>query len=203
MLAMLVSLPAIAQKGGIPQKYAAGTVPVVDGEVVFTQSVEIPQTRAKSDVYTALLSMAQGLTKEENALPQSRVSVSDENAGLIAVNMEEWMYFKRKAWVTDRTRFYYQLLMQVEGSKLTLTLRNMRYYYDEERQSGGVTYSANKWITDDVAIVKHGTKLSRLSGKFRTHTIDRKDELFAKAVSAAGGKTKKRVKKIIYEEVEE
>ena len=51
--------------------------------------------------------------------------------------------------------------------------------------------------------MKNGTKLSKYSGKFRTFTIDRKDELFQKAYSAAGGKTKKRVRKVVYQEVEE
>ena len=135
-------------------------------------------------------------------MPQCHVTASDEANGIIAVNMEEWLYFKRTAWVTNRTRFYYQLLFQIKDGGFTATLRNIRYLYDEEH-NGGQNYSAEGWITDDKAIVKKGTKLSKYSGKFRTFTIDRQDTIFQNAYSAAGGKVKKRVKRIIYEEVEE
>lgn len=207
-LAVMIALSAapagmMAQKAGsgVATKYAAGAVPVVDGKVEFSQSFELPG-KSKSEIYNSLLTFAQSLTKEEGAGEQSRVSRSDEANGLVAVNMEEMMYFKRTGWVTNATRFYYQLLFEVSDGGYKATLRNIHYLYDEEH-NGGITYSAEEWITDDKALVKHGRKLSRYSGKFRTATIDRKDELFTKAYSAAGGKIKKRVKKIVYEEVEE
>lgn len=202
MAALMLSASVFAQKkAGIPAKYAAGTVPVKDGVVTFCDTFELPGV-SKSQIYSKLQSFSQSLVKNENSLPQSRILTNDEKNGLIAVNMEEWMYFKRKAWVTNATRFYYQLLFQVKDGGYVAILRNIRYLYDEER-NGGQTYSAENWITDDAAIVKKGKKLSRYSGKFRTKTIDRKDELFRNAYSAAGGKIKKKVKKIIYEEVEE
>ena len=201
LTAVLIATAAFAQKNHIDKKYGVGTVPVKDGKVVFEDNFRLTG-KSKSQIYNSLLVFAKELTKEENALPQCRISTNDEANGLLAVNMEEWMYFKRTSWVTNRTRFYYQLLFQIKDGEYTATLRNMRYLHDEEH-NGGLNYSAEEWITDDKAIVKKGTKLSKYSGKFRTFTIDRKDELFQKAYSAAGGKVKKRVKKIIYEEVEE
>lgn len=207
-LAVIISLTAVpsalmAQKngGGVAAKYAAGAVPVVDGKVVFSQSFELPG-KSKAEIYSSLLNFAQSLTKEEGSGEQSRVSRSDEANGLVAVNMEEMMYFKRTGWVTNAARFYYQLLFEVSDGGYKATLRNIHYLYDEEH-NGGINYSAEEWITDDKALVKHGRKLSRYSGKFRTATIDRKDELFTRAYSSAGGKIKKRVKKVVYEEVEE
>ena len=44
--------------------------------------------------------------------------------------------------------------------------------FDDDRR-------AEDWITDANAFTKNGTKLARISGKFRTKTIDRKDEIFA------------------------
>lgn len=207
-LAVIISLTAVpsalmAQKNGsgVAAKYAAGAVPVVDGKVVFSQSFELPG-KSKAEIYSSLLNFAQSLTKEEGSGEQSRVSRSDEANGLVAVNMEEMMYFKRTGWVTNAARFYYQLLFEVSDGGYKATLRNIHYLYDEEH-NGGINYSAEEWITDDKALVKHGRKLSRYSGKFRTATIDRKDELFTRAYSSAGGKIKKRVKKVVYEEVEE
>ena len=201
LTAMLIATAAFAQKNNIEKKYGAGAVPVKEGKVVFEEGFQLTG-KSKSQIYNSLLAFAKELTKEENALPQCRISTDDEANGLLAVNMEEWMYFKRTSWVTNRTRFYYQILFQIKDGEYTVTLRNMRYLYDEEH-NGGINYSAEEWITDDKAIVKKGTKLSKYSGKFRTFTIDRKDELFQKAYSTAGGKVKKRVKKVIYEEVEE
>lgn len=201
VLLLFVSAVSFAQKNGIEKKYGMGAVPVKDGKVEFEQDFVL-NGKSKAEIYNSLLSFAQGLTKAENSLPQCRVSTSDEANGLVAVNMEEWMYFKRTAWVTNRTRFYYQLVFKIKDGGYTALLRGIRYLADEER-GGGQTYSAEGWITDDKAIVKNGTKLSKYSGKFRTFTIDRKDELFQKAYSAAGGKTKKRVRKVVYQEVEE
>lgn len=201
LAAVLFATVAFSQNNKIEKKYGAGAVPVKDGKVVFEEDYKIAG-KSKSQIYNSLLTFANGLLKEENALPQCRISVKDEANGLIAVNMEEWMYFRRTAWVTNRTRFYYQILFQIKDGEYTSTLRNIHYLYDEDHNSG-INYSAEGWITDDKAIVKKGTRLSKYSGKFRTFTIDRKDELFKKAYQAAGGKTKKRVKKIIYEEVEE
>lgn len=201
MMALLVATSAFAQKStGIDKKYAAGAVPVKDGKVEFSQDYELAG-KSKAEIYKTLLEYAQALTQQENSLPQCKVSTSDEANGLVAVNMEEWMYFKKTGWVTNRTRFYYQLLFQVKDGGYTATLRNIHYLYDEER-NGGIAYDAEEWITDDKAIVKNGTKLSKYSGKFRTFTIDRKDVLFREAYTANGGKIKK-IKKIVYEEVEE
>ncbi len=200
-LFLTVSVAGFAQKKNIETKYAAGAVPVKDGKVEFSENFKL-DGKSKAEIYKSLLAFSQDLAKEENSLPQCRVSTNDEANGLVAVNMEEWMYFKRTSWVTNRTRFYYQLLFQIKDGGYTATLRNLRYLADEDR-NGGQTYTAEGWITDDNAIVKNGTKLSKYSGKFRTFTIDRKDELFQKAYSAAGGKVKKLVKKVIYQEVEE
>lgn len=201
LTAVLIATTVCAQKKTIEPKYGVGAVPVKEGKVEFCEDFKL-DGKSKAQFFSALNTYALELTKSENALPQCRLIQSNEDLGFIAVNMEEWMYFKRTAWITNRTRFYYQLLFSIKDGEFTATLRNIRYLYDEEHD-GGQNYSAEGWITDDKAIVKKGTKLSKYSGKFRTFTIDRKDAIFQNAYSAAGGKVKKRVKKIIYEEVEE
>ena len=42
----------------------------------------------------------------------------------------------------------------------------------------GIETTAENWITDKYGLNKNKTKLSRMSGKFRKKTIDRKDEIF-------------------------
>ena len=66
-------------------------------------------------------------------------------------------------------------------------MTRIRYWYDEARD-GGEKYSAEEWITDDMALNKKKTKLAPICGKFRRETIDLKDELFQSAASALGQK---------------
>ena len=51
-------------------------------------------------------------------------------------------------------------------------------------------YRAEEWIDDDNALNKKKNKLSKMSGKFRRKTIDRKDYLFGKFYEILNGKKK-------------
>lgn len=203
LLCFALPVAAMGQSKKLDKKYGPGAVPVVEGNVVFEQKFEVPG-KSETQIFEALKNYATSLMKQENSLPQCRITLDDSSHGLLAVNMEEWLYFKRTALVTNRARFYYQLLFQVTDSGYTATLRNIHYLYEEERMpEGGIQYE-DSWITDQNALVKDGTRLSRLSGKFRTFTIDRKDQLFADAATATGGRKKaRRVKKVVEVEVED
>lgn len=56
-----------------------------------------------------------------------------------------------------------------------MTMTRIRYWYDENRD-GGEKYTAEEWITDDMALNKKKTKLAPICGKFRRETIDLKDD---------------------------
>lgn len=128
------------------------------------------------------------------------VEVSPES-GVIAASIEEYMYFKRTNWQIHRVRFYYQLVFTVSDGKFDVMMRRLHYRYDPEVTAGDFDDDrrAENWITDDAALTKNGTRLARISGKFRTHTIDRKNEIFKQAALATGAK----VKKMKWVEVEE
>ena len=64
----------------------------------------------------------------------------------------------------------------------------MQYLYDDINSDE--IYYAENWITDHNALKKNGTQLTRIGGKFRRFTIDRKDEIFRGAANAAGAKKK-------------
>jgi colicin import membrane protein len=46
------------------------------------------------------------------------------------------------------------------------------------RESGGSTFTAEDWITDDEAFNRKKTKFLKQTGKFRIKTIDLKDKLY-------------------------
>ena len=159
------------------QKYLAGAVPVVDGKVQFTKEISAPGKSA-AQIYDIILKYFTKLTKEDNQLEQSRIVGKDSINHSVAGSYQEWLVFKNKPLVLDRTRFMYTLTAQCEDGKATITMRRIYYYYDEERDPQ--TYLAEEWITDEYGLKKNKQKLSRVSGKFRRKTIDRKDYLFNK-----------------------
>ena len=112
---------------------------------------------------------------------------TNEEEGDIAASAEEYIVFSSSALSLDRTRIYYQYLINVADGVCRMTMTRIRYWYDENRD-GGEKYTAEEWITDDMALNKKKTKLAPICGKFRRETIDLKDQLFQSATDALGQK---------------
>ena len=96
--------------------------------------------------------------------------------------------FKSSALVLDRTRFYYSLIANCSDGRMELKMTRIYYLYEEEPNPQ--TYKAEEWIDDDNALNKKKNKLSKMSGKFRRKTVDRKDFLFGKFNEILNGKKK-------------
>lgn len=158
------------------QKYLLGAVPVVDGKVVFSQTIEAPGKSA-SQIYGILKQYMEKMTQESNQI-HSQLLVTDDSKHELGGSYEEWLVFKRSAIQLDRTRFLYVLEANCSDGKAEVTLSRIRYLYDEFRKPQHL--KAEEWITDKEAVNKKGTKLLPISGKFRRKTIDRKDFLFNK-----------------------
>lgn len=158
-------------------KYLSGTVPVVDGRVQFKTEIKVPGKNAEQ-IYDIILKYMTKMTKEENQMEQSRIIMRDSIKHEIAGSYQEWLVFKNKPLVLDRTRFMYTLIAECENGKATVTMTRIYYLYDEERNPQ--TYKAEEWITDEYGLKKSKDKLSRVTGKFRRKTIDRKDFIFNK-----------------------
>lgn len=159
------------------QKYLAGAVPVVNGRVVFSTTIEAPSKTA-NQIHALLLKYMTKMTTEPNQFEQSRITLNDTINNKIYGSYQEWLVFKNKPLVLDRTRLFYNIMVECEDGKAHIDMTRIYYIYDEERQP--LTYKAEEWITDEYALKKKKDKLSRVSGKFRRKTIDRKDYLFNK-----------------------
>jgi colicin import membrane protein len=83
--------------------------------------------------------------------------------------------------VLDQTRFFYVLEANCFDGRAEVSMNNIFYLYEEERAPQ--QYKAEEWITDEWGLTKKQDKLSRVSGKVRRKTIDRKDYLFNKLES--------------------
>ena len=191
-MAMCLPMAAVAQdnsweqnttavKANVNPKYLAGAVPEVDGKVVFETTIEAPG-KTKKQIYDLLLEDMTRLTKEDNQFEQSTiVQLENNDYSQIVGSYQEWLVFKNKPLSLDRTRFFYTLIADCRDGEATIQLTRIHYLYDEERLA--LTYRAEEWITDKWGLNKKQDKLSRVSGKFRQKTIDRKDYLFNKLES--------------------
>lgn len=166
-------------------KYLAGAITMNDGKIEFTKEVST-KGLTRTEVYQALLNWAKGRFVSNGKL-HSQVAYADEERGEIAAVAEEYMVFSSSALSLDRTRIYYQFLIHVGEETCQMTMTRIRYWYEENRD-GGERYTAEEWITDDMALNKKGTKLAPICGKFRRETIDLKDALFESATAALGQK---------------
>ena len=165
-----------AEKENPDQKYLLGAVPVVDGKVVFSKTIEAPGKSA-SQIYGILKQYMEKMTTESNQI-HSQLIVADDSKHELGGSYEEWLVFKKTLLQLDQTRFLYVLEANCSDGKADVTMSRIRYLYDENRNPEHL--KAESWITDKEAVNKKGTKLLPISGKFRRKTIDRKDFLFNK-----------------------
>lgn len=156
---------------------AADAVPMVDGKVLFHTVINAPGKSAQQ-IYDILLDYMTKLTKEPNQFEQSRIAAQDPAKHEIIGSYQEWLVFKNKPLQLDRTRFFYQIVAECSDGKADISMNRLYYLYEEERDPQRMT--AEEVISDEYGLTKNKKKLSRVFGKFRRKTIDRKDFLFGK-----------------------
>lgn len=164
-----------SKKAPVPAKYLAGACPLVDGKVTWQQTIEAPGLASK-DIYDRLVKFFMDFCEGKNQTDMSNVSVVEETKHQIGVRIQEWLVFENKPLSLDRTKFNYQIIADCSDGSVSVTLRNISYIYEEER--GGGAIKGEDMLTDENALNKKGDGFN-LGGyrKFRTKTIDRKDEI--------------------------
>ena len=180
----LICLPlmAVAQTDN---KYLEGAVPLNNDKVEFSTELQVP-AMTKQQIYDTMLDWANNKFQPKDKF-NARVLYTNPQDGSIAVGGEEYMVFSSSALSLDRTRIYYLLSIVCDNGKCLIDMNKIRYWYNEARD-GGEKFTAEEWITDEMALNKAKTKLAPICGKFRKKTIDLKDELFAEMRSALGNK---------------
>lgn len=159
------------------EKYLVGAVPEVNGKVEWQLDVDVPGKSAQ-EIYDIIFDCFTNLTKEENQLEGSCVSLVNKEEHIVVASMKEWLVFTDKLLALDRTKFNYTLIAYCKDNHLTVTMGRVSYRYDEERVKGGHVYMAEEWINDENALNRKKTRLMSGSAKFRRKTIDRKDLIF-------------------------
>ena len=135
------------------------------------------QGKSAKQVYDSMLPFLQAFCKSNGMTQLSNVAVVNETDHEIGASVQEWLVFENKPLSLDRTKFNYQLIVRCFDGRCVVTMRNMSYIYEEER--GGGQFPAEDMISDAEALnkAKNGFQKGGVR-KFRTKTIDRKDQIF-------------------------
>lgn len=172
LILLLIPVTLFSQED---KKYLAGAVPVVDSKVTISQTFSVPGT-SSPEIFAAALRWAQSrfVTNKDE---QGRILYSSQEKGEIAAMGNEYLVFTSKAFVLDRANINYQFRVFCTPDKCEAQMIAIRYTYN----TGGKmeNFRAEETITDEMALNKKKDKLTHHYGKFRTHTIDLADELFA------------------------
>ncbi len=170
------------KKKDIDPKYLAGGVPEENGRVYFERTINVPGKSAK-EIYDTTLRFLMGFVKSEGMLENSNVSVVNPDTKEIGARVQEWLVFENHALSLDRTKFYYQLIVNCSDEKCNVRMRGLSYLYEEDR--GGKLQPAEDIITDEQSLnkAKDGFQKGGVR-KFRMKTIDRAEEVFLKIEAA-------------------
>ena len=188
VLAMLACVCLCASAQNDAKYLAPGAVPETpEGRVEFVKTIDVPG-KTQAVLYDWMKNYVETeIVNGPERLPQARFTQLTPEEGLIVASIEENLWFKRKAFISDFSRFFYQLIVETKDGQVKLTMRNLHYLYDNTEQTDKYSsFRAEEWITDKEAIHRSGTKLKKITGKFRRATIDRKDAIFAGAEKVTG-----------------
>ena len=165
---------------------ASGTVPEVDGKIVFQTSI-VAAGKSKADIYAAVAQWA-SLRYEANSmrgvytdadfyknLEYANVKVVDKQSGKIQCQGAEELIFSLKPLAKNFTQIFYLLDLAVEDGRVDFNLHNLAFNVDQG-EGAFVRVTAEEWISDKECLNKKG-EMKRIPGKFRIKTIDLVNEL--------------------------
>ena len=178
---MLLPVFAIAQEN-TDSKYLAGAVPVVNGKVLFSKEIKVPNL-SQAQIFDAVLAWAQTRFFTDDKENWGLVLSADKEKGQIVCNGGEYLVFTDKLLSLDRAKTGYTLSITCEAGSCKAEMSNIYYFYPESSRE---RILAEDWIVDDYALNKKKDKLAFRLGKFRVKTVDLADNLFTNIQAAIG-----------------
>ncbi len=151
----------------VEARYDKGSVPVVNGRVLFQENISTSLSQAES--YERISEWAQQRFNKPNVIV-SKFTSEDATNYTLGLTAEEYIVFTNRFFTLDRTRINYWVEIQCDETGVNFKLTRINYWYEEERD-GGLKFTAENFITDEQAFNKKG-KLLKDQGKFRQGTID-------------------------------
>ena len=177
LILALLPFAGMAQKQNkvSEEKYLKDAVPVVDNRVVFSAEI-LSEGFNKDQAYEKVAKWAEKKFQPSEKL-NPRVVYRNPEEGEIAATGEEYIIFKSTILSLDRTRIYYQLVVDCEDNRCLVKMSRIHYWYNEFAENES-KFTAEEFIIDKYALNKKKNKTVGGCGKFRRKTIDLKDNLF-------------------------
>ena len=166
---------AASKKANADARYLAGAVPEVDGKVVWTHAIDVPGKSAQQ-LYDIMSARLGDMVKEENQREGSRIALVNRAEHKLVARMKEWLVFRNTVLSLDRTEMDYTLQVECTDGRVSLIVDRISYLYPTG-EGKKEAFKADTWITDKYSMNKKGTRLYRISGKFRRKTVDRMEEI--------------------------
>ena len=157
----------------VEAQYQAGAVPVINGKVTFEEFIPAEGMSAAEIEEKVNGWIARRFTKP-TVISSKRYESEQSHTAI--VKSEEYIVFKKTAFVQNTPRIYYYLTITAEDGGCRFNMSRITYWYDDQDEKGGIQMKAENWITDDMAFKKNG-RLKKFEGKFRRKTIDLKEKL--------------------------
>lgn len=172
---MLFIVSSVCTNAQVDKKYLAGAVPEVDGKVQFTKVINTGSKYTEAKLFDAVNQWAkENYGKKEKSELNNKVLLSNAETKNIACAGQTNLVFRKNTFILDQTTLSYQLILEVDKSECTATMRYLKYTYPDFKSPE----PAEELITDKVALNGDGDKLNRYYDKFRTYTIDTIDNIF-------------------------
>lgn len=176
LILLCAIIPVLANAQEIDKsKYLAGAVPEVEGKIVFSKTIETKTPISDADLYNLMVKWANdNYSSHQDKELTNRVLLTDPEERDIACAGEEFFTFRKNAFILDRAKMMYQLIININSGKCDATIRNIKFNYQTEDKNT----PAEEMISDKVALNGKGDKLSRYYDKFRIRTVDSVNAIF-------------------------
>ena len=159
--------------------YLVGAVPEEDGRVVFTRQFSIPDM-PKDEIFKRTLGWLN--THMEANDNDSRVVYNEPAEGKLVAIGAETIVFSASMITLDKATIQYYVDISIDDQQCSMRVERIRYKYTYNGKTD--RYTAEGWITDDVALNKKKDKLVIGFAKWRRRTVDFVDKLSKELVDA-------------------
>ena len=168
-----ITAPVIEETPETDSKYMAGAIPEINGKVILTRTVEVPEGLTLQEVMNRVDSWLIRCTKDERMHFNQRLPQTADNELQHAYSLE--LTFSKSLLAHDFAEMAYVLAVRYTDGKIVLEMSHINYKYRENNKLN--KYTAEEMIIDKYALNKKKTKLIFGFKKFRMKTIDLLDEL--------------------------
>ena len=173
--AVLPVLVAAQDKNGALDKYLQKeAVPVKEGKVVFTDSLNLMEGYTLAQLGDVAKKCLEGIIAEGKG--KKNMIVSQKENSVAAVYQTE-LVFQDNSFSLDIASMECLLMLTFKDGQCWLDVERIKYSYDGG--TGMETILAEDYITYENSVNKKGTKLYPVPGKFRRGTIDAINAVFA------------------------